>query len=160
MGISYLALNTDSQELAYVLHEGEEASPQGLNEALVLGNRLQDILIGEFKEGRTGNEILSLALKKAKEEGLKASIYTHPLGFHGHAAGPTIGLWDKQDGVPGTGDYPLYYDTCHSIELNIRANVPEWANQEVTIALEQDAAFTRAGTYFLNGRQTKFHLIK
>jgi hypothetical protein len=160
VGITYLGLNTDTQEHAYVLQEGETDAPQGLKEALKLGNRLQDILIGEFKAGRTGNEILASSLKKAKEEGLKASIYTHPLGFHGHGAGPTIGLWDKQDGVPGKGDYPLYHDTCHSIELNVKVNIQEWGGQEVRIALEKDAAFVREGVYFLDGRQTAFHLIK
>jgi len=160
MGIAYLGLNTDTQEHAYVLRQGEDDAPKGLKDALAQGNRLQDIFLGEFKELRTGNEILAAALKKAKAEGLKPSIYTHPLGFHGHAAGPTIGLWDKQGGVPGEGDYPLFYDTCFSIELNIKAPVPEWDNQEVQIALEEDAAFTRAGIYFIDGRQTKFYLIK
>ena len=160
IGITYLGLNTDTQEHAYVLQEGETDAPPGLQEALKLGNRLQDILIGEFKAGRTGNEILASSLKKAKEEGLDASIYTHALGFHGHGAGPTIGLWDKQDGVPGKGDYPLYHDTCHSIELNVKVNIQEWGGQEVRIALEQDAAFVREGVYFLDGRQTAFHLIK
>ena len=160
IGITYLRLNTDTQEHAYVLREGESDAPHGLKEALKLGNRLQDILIGEFKEGRTGNEILAAALKKAKEAGLKASIYSHPLGFHGHAAGPTIGLWDNQVNVPGKGDYRLYYDTCYAIELNIRTNLAEWGGQEVRIALEQDGAFTRKGVYFIDGRQTKLHIIK
>jgi hypothetical protein len=160
IGITYLRLNTDTQEHAYVLQEGETDAPQGLTEALKQGNRLQDILIGEFKEGRTGNEILAAALKKAKDAGLKASVYTHPLGFHGHAAGPTIGLWDNQVNVPGKGDYRLFYDTCYAIELNIRKNLVEWGGQEIRIALEQDAVFTREGVYFLDGRQTKLHLIK
>jgi hypothetical protein len=160
IGITYLRLNTDTQEHAYVLREGESDAPPGLKEALKLGNRLQDILIGEFKEGKTGNEILSAALKKAKEAGLKANIYSHPLGFHGHAAGPTIGLWDNQVNVPGKGDYRLYYDTCYAIELNIRTNLAEWGGQEIRISLEQDGAFTRKGVYFIDGRQTKLHLIK
>ena len=159
-GIAYLGLNTDTQELAYVLKEGEMDAPEGLKAALGRGNRLQDILIGEFREGRTGNEILAAALKKAVDEGLKPSIYTHPLGFHGHAAGPTIGLWDMQEGVPGPGDYRLFFDTVYSIELNVRTGIPEWKNQEVEIALEQDAAFTRAGAYFIDGRQTRLRLIK
>ncbi len=160
MGITYLGLNTDTQEHAYVLRQGEDDAPKGLRDALAQGNRLQDIFLAEFKELKTGNEILAAALKKAKDEGLKPSIYTHPLGFHGHAAGPTIGLWDKQGGVPGEGDYPLFYDTCFSIELNIKASLPEWDNQDVQIALEEDAAFTRAGIFFIDGRQTKFFLIK
>jgi hypothetical protein len=160
IGIIYLGLNTDTQEHAYVLKHDEQDAPQGLKQALSLGNRLQDILISEFVAGRTGNEILKASLAKAKSEGLKASIYTHPLGYHGHAAGPTIGLWDQQDGVPGKGDYPLFYDTCHSIELSIKTAIPEWNDQEIRIALEQDAVFTRDGVYFLDGRQTRFHLIK
>lgn len=160
MGITYLRLNTDTQQHAYVLKEGEADAPQGLKDALAQGNKLQDILLAEFREGRTGNEVLSVALAKAKSEGLKPSIYTHPLGTHGHAAGPTIGNWDQQNGVPGAGDYPLFYDTVYSIELNAKANAPEWDNQEVTIALEQDAAFTKKSVYFLDERQTKFFLIK
>ncbi len=159
VGIVYLGLCTDTQEHAYVLHEGEEDAPPGLKAALTQGNRLQDILLGEFREGRSGNEMLLAALQKARSEGLKPSIYTHPLGVHGHAAGPIIGLWDRQEGVPGLGDFPLYPDTCHSIELNVKASVPEWGNQEVQISLEQDAAFTRERIYFLDGRQTRFHLI-
>lgn len=160
VGITYLRLNTDHQELAYVLKPGEDDAPAGLKEALARANRVQDILKAEFVAGRTGNQILAAALKKAREEGLKASIYTHPLGFHGHAAGPTIGLWDKQEGVPGQGDYPLYYDTCYSIELNCRSVVPEWDNQEVVIGLEQNASFTREGFIYFDGRQTSFHLIR
>ena len=160
MGIDYLGLKTDHQEHAYVLRPNEEGAPQGLKAALGAGNRLQDILLAEFGEGRTGNEVLASALRKAKEAGLKPSIYTHPLGVHGHAAGPTIGLWDHQEGVPGQGDYPLYYDTCYSIELNTKVAVAEWDGQEVTIALEEDAAFTRGGPWFLDGRQTSLFLIK
>lgn len=159
IGITYLRLNTDHQELAYVLKPGETEPPAGLKAALACGNRLQDILVSEFKAGRTGNEVLAAALGRMRTEGIKGSIYTHPLGFHGHAAGPTIGLWDKQDGVPGQGDYPLFYDTCYSIELNCRFRVPEWDNQEVLIGLEQNASFTREGVIYLNRRQTALHLI-
>ena len=160
IGVNYLRLNTDTQQHAYVLLPGETDAPPGLKAALAQGNRLQDILLAEMKEGSTGNEVLAAALKIARDEGLRPSIYTHPLGVHGHAAGPTIGLWDKQGGVPGPGDYPLFPDTVFSIELNVRASVPEWNNQDVQIALEQDAAFTRSGTVFLDKRQTALHLIK
>jgi len=160
MGVNYLRLNTDTQQHAYVLLPGETDAPAGLKAALAQGNRLQDILLAEMKEGLTGNQILAAALKRAKDEGLRPSIYTHPLGVHGHAAGPTIGLWDRQGGVPGPGDYPLYPDTVFSIELNIRAAVPEWNSQDVQIALEQDAVFTKSGASFLDKRQTELYLIK
>jgi len=116
-GITYLRLNTDTQQHAYVLRPGESDAPDDLQHALVRGNRLQDILTDQFITGRTGNEILASALAVASDEGITASIYTHPIGFHGHAAGPTIGLWDQQGGVPGRGDYPLYPNTAYSIEL-------------------------------------------
>jgi Xaa-Pro aminopeptidase len=159
-GITYLKLCTDTQQLAYVLKDGESDAPKGLKDGLAQGNRLQDIHLAEMKTGRTGNEILLAALKRARAEGLNPSIYSHPLGVHGHAAGPTIGLWDRQDSVPGRGDFQLHEDTVHSIELNVKAKVPEWGNQEVTFALEQDAAFTKAGAAFIDRRQTALFLIK
>jgi Xaa-Pro aminopeptidase len=159
-GIVYIGLCTDTQQLGYVLKEGETDAPEGLKKALANGNRLQDIHLEEMKVGRTGNEVLAAALKRAKDEGIKPSIYTHPLGRHGHAAGAIIGLWDKQGGVPGLGDFPLFYDTVFSIELNARTVVSEWGGQEVTAALEQDAAFTKDKTYFLDKRPTTLRLIR
>jgi hypothetical protein len=159
-GISYLGLNTDTQQHAYVLKPGEEDGPEGLRKALAEGNRLQDILLSEFKLGSTGNEVLSRALDKARTAGLQPSIYTHPLGFHGHAAGPTIGMWDQQDGVPGGGDYPLFSDTAYSIELNVTSEIPEWDNQKIRIMLEEDALLSETGIRFLDGRQTDLILIR
>ncbi len=158
-GLHYLKLATDTQQNAYVLRRGEVDAPAGLQAALQSGNRLQDILAKQMVAGQSGNEILLATLEQAKAEGIKPSIYTHPLGYHGHGAGPTIGLWDAQQGVPGRGDYPLYENTCHAMELNIRQAVPEWDGQEVTMALEQDIVFTAEGVYFLGGRQTKLFLI-
>jgi Xaa-Pro aminopeptidase len=159
-GITYLKLCTDTQELAYVLREGETDAPRGLKDALAQGNRLQDIQLAEMKAGRTGNQVLASALKRAKDEGLRPSIYTHPLGVHGHAAGTLIGMWDMQNGLPGVGDYPFFDDTVHSIELNVTSTVPEWGNQDVRIPLEQDAVLAKDGVKFLDQRQTALHLIR
>jgi hypothetical protein len=158
-GITYLGLNTDTQQHAYVLDEGEEDAPDGLKAALATGNRLQDILMGAYVEGRTGNQILSASLERARREGIEATIYTHPLGFHGHAAGPTIGLWDQQGGVPGRGDYPLHPDTAYSIELNAAVTIPEWDGEKIRIMLEEDAYFDGEACRFIDGRQTELHLI-
>ncbi len=158
LGIEYLGLTTDTQRNAYVLREGETEPPQGLRDALATGNRLQDILTNEFVTGRTGNEILAAALQKAEEEGIKATIYTHPLGYHGHGAGPTIGLWDQQGGVPGKGDYPLYPNTAHSIELNAEVFVPEW-NRSILVMLEEDAIFDGESVWYIDGRMEEFYLI-
>ena len=159
VGFYYLGLATDQQQHAYILRPGETDAPEGLKFALAEGNRLQDILGGAMVVGRTGNLVLQAALAQAWAEGLKPSIYTHPIGYHGHAAGPTIGLWDQQDGVPGKGDYELFDHTCYAIELNIRKPVPEWGGQEVRIALEEDAALVGGRFRWLSGRQTRLHLV-
>ena len=158
LGIEYMGLTTDTQRNAYVLREGETEAPEGLRNALKIGNRLQDILTDEFVTGRTGNEILARALEKAEEEGIKATIYTHPLGYQGHGAGPTIGLWDQQGGVPGKGDYPLYPNTAHSIELNAEVFIPEW-NRNILIMLEEDAIFDGEKVWYMDGRAEEFYLI-
>lgn len=159
-GIKYLRLNTDTQQHAYVLRPGETDAPEGLRAALAVGNRLQDILTGQFVAGRSGNEILSGALTQARAEGIRPSIYTHPIGFHGHAAGPTIGLWDQQGGVPGRGDYPLYPNTAHSIELNATVSIPEWDNKDVRIMLEEDAFFDGTDVWYIDPRQEQMYLIR
>jgi Xaa-Pro aminopeptidase len=160
VGLVYLGLSTDTQQNAYVCRLGEEDAPEGLQEALRRANRLQDILMAQFEEGRSGNEILLTSLEAAKSEGLKPSIYCHPVGHHGHAAGPLIGLYRRQEALPVYGEYPMHLNTCHAIELNNMYNVPEWGNQEVRMALEEDAAFTEEGCRFIDGRQTKLYLIK
>ncbi|NTW01119.1 MAG: M24 family metallopeptidase [Oscillochloris sp.] len=159
VGFTYLGLCTDQQQHAYVLREGETNAPVGLRVALAEGNRLQDILIGAMQVGCSGNAVLSTALEQARAVGMTPSIYSHPLGYHGHAAGPTIGLWDQQDGVPGNGDYPLYDWTAYSIELNVRCVGPEWDGQEVRIALEEDALLCGGTVSWLHGRQGELHLI-
>lgn len=159
IGFYYLGLATDVQQNAYVLRPGEVDAPWGLKAALKDANRLQDLHAENMVEGRTGNEILQATREQAEEEGIVPSVYTHPIGYHGHAAGPTIGLWDMQEGVPGRGDYPLYNNTCYAIELNAKKTVPGWGDQEVRMALEQDAAFIDDRLYFMAGRQTKLHLI-
>jgi len=159
MGFHYLGLATDQQQHAYILKPNESAAPQGLRDALAHGNRLQDIHMQQMQIGRIGNEILASTLKQASNEGIRPMVYSHPLGFHGHAAGPTIGLWDSQGGVPVRGEYPVYDNTCYSIELNIKYDVPEWGGQEIRIALEEDAMMCEGEMFWLDGRQDKFYLI-
>jgi len=159
LGITYLGLNTDTQRNAYILKPGETEPPKGLQDAFKRGNRLQDILTGNFVTGRTGNQILKMSLDQAKAEGLRPSIYTHPIGYHGHAAGPTIGMWDKQGGVPGSGDYPLFPGTAYAIELNVTESVPEWGNMDVRIMLEENAWFDGVQVRYIDGRRTELILV-
>jgi Xaa-Pro aminopeptidase len=158
IGITYLRLNTDIQQHAYMLKPGEKDAPASIVAAFAKSNRLQDILTSQFKLGATGNQILKGALDQAKTEQITASIYTHPLGLHGHAAGPTIGMWDAQGGVPGSGDYPVFYNTAYSIELNSATDIPEW-KKSFRIMLEEDGYFDEKGFRYINGRQKKLLMI-
>lgn len=158
VGITYLRLNTDIQQHAYILKPGEKELPASLKKAMQNANRLQDILTSQFRNGVTGNQMLAAALKQAKAEGIVPSIYTHPLGTHGHAAGPTIGMWDMQNGVPGSGDYPLYPNTAYSIELNASTFIPEW-KKDVRVMLEEDGFWDGSIFRYINGRQKEILLI-
>jgi Xaa-Pro aminopeptidase len=159
-GISYLRLNTDCQQLAYVLKPGETEAPSFLKEALRKGNRVQDYLTANMKEGLSGNEILANSLSEARSAGLRPAIYTHPLGSYGHSAGTTIGMWDAQEGVMrDDGDsYTLHPATVYAIELNTTVNIPEW-KRDIRVMLEEAGYFGPEGFRYVNGRQTELFLI-
>ena len=158
-GITYCGLNTDTQHNAYVLRPGESEAPEYLREAFAKGQRVMDILTGHFGNGATGNELLARTLAQGKEEGLQPTVYTHPIGYHGHAAGPTIGLWDQQEGVPGPGDYPVYPNTAYSIELNTRVPLPEW-DKDIRMMMEEDGFWDGQRFTYIDGRQEALYLIR
>ncbi|MFK7888406.1 MAG: M24 family metallopeptidase [Gammaproteobacteria bacterium] len=160
VGLCYLGLCTDTQEMGYVLRLGEEDAPAGLNDALAVGNRWQDILTGAFKTGRTGNQILAEAQRQLARTNIDSSIYTHPLGLYGHAPGPTIGMWDNQGPTPGRGDWPLHPMTGYAIEGNVKVAVPEFDDQVVQMKLEQSALFDGQTVHYLADRQTRMHLVR
>lgn len=153
-GITYLGLNTDCQQMAYVLKENEQQVPDYLQQAFSQGNGVQDALTESMKVGSTGNQILLEALALAKSRGLRPQIYTHPLGSYGHSSGPTIGMWDAQKGVPVTGDYPLFPHTAYAIELNVMAYLKEW-NKDVRIALEEPGFIGPDGFRYIHHRQKR-----
>ena len=159
IGITYLGLCTDTQHNAYVLRAGETEPPAGLRELLRKGNRLQETFMDEFAAGRTGNDVYVAALRKAKAEGIEGSIYTHPLGIHGHAAGTTLGLTEAQSGVPVLGDWPLHENTCYAIELSASHLLPEWGNTRGSLGLEDGAVFGRDGCRWLDGYPRAYYLI-
>jgi Xaa-Pro aminopeptidase len=160
VGVCYLKLCTDTQEMGYVPRLGEEGAPPGLVRALATGNRWQDFLTGSFKTGRTGAQILAATQRLSEQAGIRSSTYTHPLGFFGHSAGPTVGMWDDQSGRAHGSDWPLHPDTAFAIEGNVKVQVPEWNNQWVQIKLEQSALFDGERVLYLAGRQTQWHLVR
>jgi Xaa-Pro aminopeptidase len=159
LGLSSLGLRTDTQRNGYVLRDGETGAPDGLAEALRSGNRLQDLTVEALAIGRTGNEVLASARAAAAAHGIDGDVYSHPVGFHGHGAGPAIGQWDEQGRVPGAGDYPVHPDTVYALELAVRLPVPEWDGQCVRMALEEGIARTAEGVEYLDGRQTELILV-
>ena len=161
VGITALRLNTDIQHLAYVLREGETGPPAGLVQALARSNRLQDIVMEEIRPGRTGNEILASARKRMSGAGIDGTIYSHPIGLNGHGAGPLIGLWDYQEGVPGRGDHRVLPNMWFSVELQATTPVAEWDRQLVRMAQEEDMVMGPDGVpRWAYRRQTELHLIK
>jgi len=160
-GLTLMRLNTDTQHMGYVLREGESSVPEGLVQALKNSNRMQDLVLANMKVGKMGNEILLETLAQMKAEGIEGTLYTHPIGEHGHGAGPLIGLWDRQQGVPGRGDVPVLANTWFSVELQATTAVPEWNGQKVRSAQEEDVEVTSNGNVrWIHERQTRFHLIK
>ncbi|WP_199555340.1 M24 family metallopeptidase [Sandaracinobacteroides hominis] len=158
-GITALGLNTDTQHLAYILKPGETDAPAGLKAGLANANRIQDAVTGSFRTGATGNDILLEARKKALAQGLNPTIYSHPIGTHGHAAGAAIGFWDDQKPSP-RGDHPTHPQTAWSIELSQTQPVPEWNNQQVQFRTEEDGYFDGRTFRYMDGRQTRFRLIR
>lgn len=159
-GISVMGLNTDTQHMAYVLRDGETDAPAGLKNALLMSNKLQDITVDELKPGRTGNAVLKSALTRMSAQKIDGTLYSHPIGLHGHGAGALIGLWDYQDGVPGRGDHVIIPGMWYSIELQATTPVPEWNNQPVRSAQEEDVIIAADGKVrWAFKRQTAFHLI-
>lgn len=161
VGITVARLNTDTQHNAYVLRPGETDAPEGLKRALANANALQDIVVSEIRPGRTGNEILAASLTRMKAKNIDGTVYSHPVGLHGHGAGPLIGLWDYQDGVPGRGDAKVIPGMWYSIELQATTPVPEWNGQRVRMAQEEDVIVDAAGKVrWAKGRQDALFLVK
>ena len=161
LGITAARLNTDTQHLAYVLQPGETDAPAGLRRALADANALQDIVMAELRPGRTGNEILAASRARMKQQGIDGTIYSHPIGLHGHGAGPIIGLWDYQEGVPGNGDAKVIPSMWWSIELQATTPVAEWGGQPVRMAQEEDAIIDADGKVrWVLRRQERLFLVR
>lgn len=159
-GIVYLGLCTDHQRLAYVAKDGEDEIPACLLAAFTINNRFQDIVCENYKVGLTGNEVFANSLAVAKVEGIKAMLYTHPIGHYGHGPGPTIGLYNQQEFLKGRGEYPVYANTCYALELNIKTMVPEYSNQELAMFSEETVAFDGEKVIYLSAGRDKIYLIK
>lgn len=159
-GVIAQRLKTDTQHLGYVLRDGETEAPEGLEACLAASNRMQDIQLAAMEPGRTGNEALAAAQAQMAAEGIEGTLYSHPIGDHGHGAGPLIGLWDRQEGVPVRGEAQIRPSTWFSIELQARAAIPEWGGKVASCRQEEEAYLDAAGErHWVFRRQDRLHLV-
>ncbi len=158
-GIEYLGLCTDQQEVGYILKPGETDAPEGLKNALKNTNRMQEILREHMRPGNTGNEAFLRSHAQMKEEGIEGHIFTHPIGTHGHGAGPTIGRYGSKDPIPVSGDRVIEANTVFSMELCSVTPMPEWGGKTINLHQEEEVVVLKDGTYYLDGRQEELHLI-
>ena len=156
-GIRYMNLCTDTQRLAYVAKVGESSVPKDLLEGMAVNNRFQDIVRDCMKAGKTGNEVLAEALAKAKEEGIAATLYSHPCNMYGHGPGPTIGLWNQQSAIPVKGDVELDNQTTYALELNVK--VP-CLGKDYYIYTEETVLLDENGVKFLYEGRDQITLIQ
>lgn len=157
-GIEYLGLCTDTQQLAYVLKTGETEVPAGLRSALHTAAIFEDIFFETCKKGMSGNDVFSKVIENATNKGITAMLYSHPIGYHCHGAGPLIGLYDKQEPISFRGELPLEEHTCYALEFNIRKFIPEW-NKDIPIYLEETVSLKDNEMCYFTERQTEFYLI-
>ena len=63
--------------------------------------------------------------------------------------------------MAGRGDVKLVPNMWHSIELQATTAVPEWGNQDVRMALEEDASMNADGKMeWILRRQSELHIIR
>lgn len=158
-GIRYLNLCTDTQRLCYVLKDDEEDIPEELQKAFARNNRFQDIVREQMQLGKTGNEVFVDSIQQGKAEGIRPMLYTHPLGFHGHAAGPIIGLFSDQNPIPVRGDLKLYNHTGYALELNTTEHLDMYG-RDTFIFTEESVIFVDNEVHFLAENRDKMYKVK
>jgi hypothetical protein len=158
-GITYMGLNTDWQRMSYVLFDGEKEVPPGLKKALSNTNALQDSTCHNSKPARAAGDVYNDVMSDMKEKGIEAKVYSHPLGFQGHALGAAIDYraWQRAETLPPR---KLRDGSYISIELNSVTAVPEWDGQKVFVMEEDPAYLTADGWKFFVPRQTEWYVVK
>lgn len=158
-GLTYLGLATDMQQLGYVLKPNQSDAPEGLKALLAKGKVFANLVMKEFKTGRSGNDIFEKSMERAKEKQLQAMLYSHPLGVHCHEAGPTIGMYDRQESIPHKGEFRVVNQSAYALEFNVKDYIPEWGHETYAF-LEQPIAVYENESIYLAPMQDNFHLIR
>ena len=171
--IMLLGLETDSQQFAYVLQEGEDDVPEDMKEALRLINEMQNAYRKAYVVGRTAQEIRNAGNKiKPKDPRIISSRFSfHPppmyirrftvndLQFSRGTYVTGIGSGYKQHPLLSP-DLELHYNTLYAHEPKTTIAVPGWGEGGLSFGVEQIVIFTENGCEYLDRPNLEWHVIK
>ena len=171
--ILLLGLETDSQQFAYVLQEGEKDVPETLKHALRAMNEMLDAYLTAYAAGRTAREIVEAADRIAPRDPIivKAKFGFHPppmfisrfsrngLRFSDATYVAGIGSGYKEHPLLSPS-LKLHPNTLYAHEPSFTFAVPEWGQDGLTFAVEQLVVFTEKGCDYLDRANLEWHVIK
>jgi Xaa-Pro dipeptidase len=159
-GFDYLGFASDWQKVAYVLREGETEVPEGLVGALTNANLVHEAFATAPRPGMTGWEATLAIARQLEGADFIPSLYSHPIGYHGHALGPSINARDMDLSTPPERDSVLRDGSYRSIEFSATTAIPEYEGGEVRIPMEDDAYLTEGGYVYFRPYQTEWYVIR
>lgn len=159
-GFNYMGLASDWQKVAYILPAGQTTVPAGLEVALHNAMRTRETLRTVARPGMTGYATAEATVSALAGVAFTPSIYSHPIGTHGHGVGPSINARGAILPAPPERDSPLRPGSYRSIELSATTPVPEWNGGQLIIPFEDDAVLTASGYEWFRPPQTRWYLIR
>ena len=159
-GFDYLGFASDWQKVAYILREGEDDVPDGLKTALANANLVHEAFAAAPRPGMTGWEATLAIAALLEDVDFLPSLYSHPIGYHGHALGPAINARDMDLSSPPAWDSHLRDGSYRSIEFSATTAIPEYGGGAVRVPMEDDGYLTPEGYRYFRPYQTEWYLIR
>ena len=159
-GFDYLGFASDWQKVAYILRDGEDDVPEGLKTALRNANLVHEAFASEPRPGMSGWEATLAIAARLDGVDFLPSLYSHPIGYHGHALGPSINARNMDLSSPPTRDSYLRDGAYRSIEFSATTAIPEYDGGTVTIPMEDDGYLTAKGYEYFRPYQTEWYLVR
>ncbi|HXH06454.1 MAG TPA: M24 family metallopeptidase [Vicinamibacterales bacterium] len=158
-GVCLMNFCTDMKRIAYVLREGEDRVPAGLQRAFDQAVKAREIVRRTILPGRRADETLALVNRRLEEAGFAVMeafdqpsatprtdviVGCHSVGNLGHDVGPSIAWF-----TPRQLTFAIRPTNLLSIELFAWTPAPEWQGRKVRIPLEDDAMVTERGVEWI-----------
>lgn len=159
-GFEYMGFASDWQKVAYILREGESYVPAGLRTALRNANIVHEAFAAAPRPGMTGWEATLAIAAELEGVDFLPSLYSHPIGYHGHALGPAINARNMDLSSPPEWDSHLRSGSYRSIEFSATTAIPEYNGGTVTIPMEDDGYLTPEGYRYFRPYQTEWYVIR